>query len=293
MQTVRWDELISDEQWDNGARSDIDLQKSRDRLSKDAVRRCNKGLHIESRVITHPDVGQAVPRTGASPTLKLTTKKPKKMRSKKSLDGLYEVLAPESSVIKADAYTSIKKEPGKWEVTIRNCELAKFGTKAERQTDQKNYADRRPKAPTGKIAEDLVNQHAKEARQKLEKNKKIQHKRIADNMSAVLSIHSNVSRALRVRMPTKPKKTIVSAPPQPPTETVTDFAPPMTLPLTSFAIAEPPTRSKRKAASKATAALQPSHKLKRSSASITGKDESLASTQTYDQIANQISLVRI
>ena len=38
-------------------------------------------------------------------------------------------------------------------------------------------------------------------------------------MSAVSSIHPNVSRALRVRMPTKPRKTLVPAQPQPPTET--------------------------------------------------------------------------
>ena len=30
METVRWDELISDEQWNNDARSDIDLETSRD-----------------------------------------------------------------------------------------------------------------------------------------------------------------------------------------------------------------------------------------------------------------------
>ena len=61
-----------------------------------------------------------------------------------------------------------------------------------------------------------MNQHAKEARRKIEGNKKIKHKRIADDLRAVSSIHYIVSRALRVRMPTKPKKTIIPAPPQPP-----------------------------------------------------------------------------
>ena len=223
METVRWDELISDEQSDSEARSAIDLEMSRDRLSKDAVRRCNKDPIKESRVIPHPDVGRAVPRTEASLTLMLAKKKPKNKRSKKSLDGLYEVLAPGSAVIKTDAYTSIMEELGKRVVTKINSDLAKFGTKAERQTNLRDYADRRPKVPTGKITEDLINQHAKEARRKLEGNKKIKHKRIADDMSAVSSIHSNVSRALRARMPTKTKKTIVLAPPQSPTETVTDF----------------------------------------------------------------------
>ena len=58
-----------------------------------------------------------------------------------------------------------------------------------------------------------------------------------------------------------------------------DFAPPMELPLTLIVIADPPTMPKSKAATKATAALQPL-KRKRSSPSITESDGSLASVQT-------------
>ena len=134
----------------------------------------------------------------------------------------------------------------------------------KRQTKLRNYAERRPKKPFDKITEDLINQHAKEARRKLEGNKKIKHKRIADDMIAVSSIHSNVSRALRVRMPTKAKKIFVPVPPQQPTGTVIEFAPPMALPQTSIVIAEPPTRPKRKAATKAKEALQLSQKRKQS-----------------------------
>ena len=99
-------------------------------------------------------------------------------------------------------------------------------------------------------------------------------------MSAVSPIHSNVSRALRVRMPTKPKKTMVPAPLQPPAEAVIDFAPPMVLQQTSILIAELPTRSKRKAATRATEAVLPSHKRKRSSPSVIESDELLASIET-------------
>ena len=151
MKTVRWDELISDEQWDNDARSDIDLEMSIDRLSKDAVKQCNADPNKESGVIPHPDIGQAVPRTEASLILKLAKKRPKIKRSKKSLDGLYEVIAPRSSLIKSDAYRSIIKELGKREVTIRNSDVAKFVTKAEGQTELRNYAERRHKTPSGKI----------------------------------------------------------------------------------------------------------------------------------------------
>ena len=188
-------------------------------------------------------------------------------------------MAPGSSVVKTNAYTSVIKEPGKREVTIRNSDLAKFRTKAERQTELQIYAIRRPKVPSGKITEDLINQHAREARKKLEENKKMKHRKIADDASAASSIHSNVTRALRVRMPTKPKRTVVPAPPQPLSENLCDFAPPMKLPLTSIVIAEPPSRPKRKAATKATAALQPLSKRERSSPSTTESDESVTSVQ--------------
>ena len=225
------------------------------------------------------DVGLPVPRTETSLSVKLSKKKPITKRSKESLDGLYEVLAPGSSVVKTDSYTSIIKEPGKREVTIRNSDLAKFGTKAQRQTDLQILANRRPKVPSGKITEELINQHAKEARKKLEGNKKMKHRKIADDASAASSIHSNPTRALRVGMATKHKRSVVPAPPQPPSEILCDFAPPMELPVISMVIAESPSRPKRKAVTKSSAAIQPL-KRKRFSPSITESDESLASVQT-------------
>ena len=199
LETVRWDELISEDNWDKEARSDIELEYNRDRLSKDTARRGSVDPDREVQVIPHPDVGLAVPRTEASLTVKLAKKKPKNKRSKKSLYGLYEVLAPGCSVIKTDIFTSVIKEPGKREVTIRNSDMAKFGTKAERHTELQIYASRRPKLPSGKITEDLITQNAREAKKKLERNKKMKHKKIADDVSAVSSIHSNVTKALRVR----------------------------------------------------------------------------------------------
>ena len=133
---------------------------------------------------------------------------------------------------------------------------------------------------SGKTTHDLISCYAKDAKRKIEGDKKIKHKHITDDVSCVSCIHSNVSRALRVKMPIKPKKTVVPAPPQPAIETVTDVMPPMNLPQTTFVIGEPPTRSKKKAATKTTTAIQPSHKQKRSSPSITESDELMASTQT-------------
>ena len=129
---------------------------NRDRLSKDAGKRKNEDPNKESRVIPHPEVGLWVPRTEASLEIKLAKKRPRTKRSKKSLDGLYDVLVPASSVVKTDKFTSVIKEPGKRDVTIRNSDLAKFGTKAERPTELQLYSNRRPKTPTGKLLKILL-----------------------------------------------------------------------------------------------------------------------------------------
>ena len=100
----------------------------------------------------------------------------------------------------------------------------------------------------------------------------MKHLKIADDISAVCSIHSNVTRALRVRMPTKPKRTNITMPPKPPAEVTSDFAVPMEMPSTSIVIAEPPSRQKRKAATKASGALKPL-KRQRSTPSVTESDE--------------------
>ena len=107
----------------------------------------------------------------------------------------------------------------------------------------------------------------------------MKQRRIADNINAVSSIHSNVTRALRVQMPTKPKRTVITAPPKPPAEVTSDFAVPMEMPSTSIVIAEPPSRPKRKAATKASGALKPL-KRQRSTPSVTESDESRASMTT-------------
>ena len=279
METVRWEELIADENWNNEERSDREIEMNKDTLSKDATKIKNEDPNKESKVIPHPDVGQSVPRTEASLEVKLAKKRPRTKRSKKNLDGLYDVLAPGSSVVKTNIFTSVVKEPGKRDVTIRNSDLAKFGTKAERQNELQVYANRTPKIPTGKTTQDLISHHQKESRKKLEGGKRMKHRRLADDVSTVSSIHSNVTRALRVRKPTKPKRSSSTAPPIQPTEIRSDFAVPMEMPSTSIVIAEPPSRPKRKAITKASAALIPS-KRKRWTPSVTESDESVTSVHT-------------
>ena len=107
----------------------------------------------------------------------------------------------------------------------------------------------------------------------------MKHRKVADDVSTVSSFHSNVTRALRVRLPTKPKKQQTTAPPNQPTNSSNDLAVPMGLPTSSIVIAEPPSRPKKKAATKASVTVLPS-KRKRSAISITESDEYVTSIQT-------------
>ena len=77
--------------------------------------------------------------------VKLARKLHDNQRQKKNLDGLYEVLAPGSTVCKVSPTTSVIKEPHKQEVRVRNSDIAKFGTRAERETELTQYIERRPK----------------------------------------------------------------------------------------------------------------------------------------------------
>ena len=85
-----------------------------------------------------------------------------KRRSKKNLEGLYEVLAQGSHILKVSPTTSIGpgkpvvKEPGKPVVTVRNSDIAKFGTQLEQQTPLKAYADRRGPRSEEKLVEELI-----------------------------------------------------------------------------------------------------------------------------------------
>ena len=68
LETVRWEELITEENWDNEERSDIEFDLNKEQLSRDAVKRKNEDPDKEPRVISHPAIGLPVPRTEASLT---------------------------------------------------------------------------------------------------------------------------------------------------------------------------------------------------------------------------------
>ena len=74
LETVRWEELITEENWDNEEKSDIEFDPNKEKLSRDAVKRKNEDPDKEPRVISYPDIGLLVPRTEAS----LTENSPKR-----------------------------------------------------------------------------------------------------------------------------------------------------------------------------------------------------------------------
>ena len=86
----------------------------------------------------HPKLNNPMPRTEQSLELKLARNVSK--WSKKQLQGLWETLAPGSTVVRTLPTTTLIKEPGVPEVRVRNSDIAKFGTPAERNIDLWQYA---------------------------------------------------------------------------------------------------------------------------------------------------------
>ena len=117
--------------------------------------------------------------------------------------GLYEVRKPGSFVTKSSPTTTIINEPGRSPVKVRDSDLAKFGTKAERSTNLWVYAQRRP-APYEKMTEFKIAKQSNDLIKQERVEIKIRHRQ-RDTTSVVSSINSNVSRALTVRKPTKPQ----------------------------------------------------------------------------------------
>ena len=87
----------------------------------------------ESRFSSTTKAHHPVPLKEQAEQINIARKKNPHRRSKRNLDGLYEVLAPGSVVQKTDQSTSVFREPGKMEVTVRNSDITKFGTRDEQK----------------------------------------------------------------------------------------------------------------------------------------------------------------
>ena len=132
--TVPVNDYLEENGWVTGDRSDILVDEAMQRAQVDAGRRYN-GDHNKSvsRFILHPKLNNPIPRTEQSLDLKLARKVTK--RSKRDLRGLWETLGPGSTVVRTSNTTTVIREPGVPEVSVRNSAIAKFGSRAERNTD--------------------------------------------------------------------------------------------------------------------------------------------------------------
>ena len=161
----------------------------------DAGRRYN-GEHKKSvsRFIIHPKLYNPISRSEKSLDLKLAQKVTK--RSKRDLHGLWETLAPGSAVERTSDTTKVINEPGVPEVRVRNSDIAKFGTRAERHTDIWQYAQRRP-VPFERTTGEKISQHMKDLKTKYCGEIKIRHRPTqSDAASGVSSANSDISKAM-------------------------------------------------------------------------------------------------
>ena len=201
--TVPVEDYLDENGWVTGDRSDILIEEAMQKAQMDARRYNGDHNKSISRFIVHPILNNPIPRTEQSLDLKLARKVTK--RSKRDLRGLWETLAPGSTVVRTSDTTTVIKEPGVPEDYLRNSDIAKLGTRAERNTDLWEYAKRRP-LPYEKTTEEKISQHTKELKKKFCGEIKIRHLPTqSDAASGVSSANSNISKGMASRKPKKPQ----------------------------------------------------------------------------------------
>ena len=128
--TVPVEDYLNKHGWVTGDCSDILIEEAMQKAQVDAGLRYNGDTNKSvSRFVMHPKLNNTIPRSEKSLEIKLARKVSK--RSKRYLRGLWETLAPGSMVVRTSDTTTIIKEPGVPEVSVRNSDIAKFGTRAD------------------------------------------------------------------------------------------------------------------------------------------------------------------
>ena len=188
-----------------GDRSNIFIEEAMTKTQVNAGRRFNGDKNRNfSKFILHPTFTNPIPRTEGSLERKLARKVSK--RSKKDLRGLWETLAPGSTVVRTSSTTTTAiKEPGVPEVKVRNSRIAKFVIRAEQITELWQYAQRRP-LPYDKTTEEKIAQNSKDSKKKCRVDIKIRHSPTQTDVdSGISSANSNIFKALSSRKPKKPQ----------------------------------------------------------------------------------------
>ena len=212
--TIPGRSYLSEEQWaDTALCSDTEIERVICAANSRARAEQEKRNDGEQRLIKLEGVFRSIPCSERSIQVKLARKLHENQRQKKNLDGLYEVLAPGSTVCKVSLTTSVIKEPNRQEVRVRNSDIAKFGTRAERDTDLTQYIERRPKKINEKTIEQKIYKHKRDLIRKNTGDKKIKRNRKqSDDVSVVssgrscISSASNVARSQKMRIPKRNPK---------------------------------------------------------------------------------------
>ena len=212
--TIPGRSYLTDEQWaDTALCSDTEIERVICAASTRARTEQEKRKDGEDHFIKPDVIHRAIPCSERSVQVKLARKIHENQRQKKNLDGLYEVLAPGSTVCKISPTTSVIKEPSKPEVRVRNSDITKFGTRAERETTLAQYIERRPKKLNEKTLEQKIQQHKRDLFRKNTGEKMIKRNRKnTDDVSVIssarscISTASNVARSLKMRVPKRNPK---------------------------------------------------------------------------------------
>ena len=170
------------------------------KATRDATTREQLAAVNESQFLRTTKAHRAFPLKEHAVQINIARKKHPHNRSKKNLDGLYEVLAPGSVVQKTDQYTSVIRELGKVEVTVPNSDIAKFGIRDERKTKLMEYVNCRGPRTHEKTTEAKIFSHIKESTRIQKGDRKMKHRKRKTG-SGVSSNKSNIARSMRVRIP--------------------------------------------------------------------------------------------
>ena len=226
--------MLPGEHWGNN-RSDDEIEKNMCKATKGAHSRERLAGDNESRFLQTTKAHRPIPLKEYTVQLNIARKKHPNKRSKKNLDWLYKVLAPGSVVQKTDQYTSVFREPEKLEVTFRNSDIAKLGTRDERKTKLMDYVSRRGPRVHEKSTEAKILSHTKEFTRIQKSDRKMKNRK-RDTGSGVSSNKSNIARAMRVRKPKVPANLV---PPE--TTSQLEFNPDQQNITSEVIIAPPPT----------------------------------------------------
>ena len=168
---------LTEEQWaDTALCSDTEIEKVISTAYARARKEKQKVKDGEQQLIKSEGVSRPFPFSERTFQVKFARKIHESQGQKKNLDGLYEVLAPGSTVCKVNPTTSVIKEPNRQEVRVPNSDIAKFGTKAERDTKLKHNIERRPKTIYEKKIEQKINKHRQDLIRKKHRGQKDQEK---------------------------------------------------------------------------------------------------------------------